>query len=86
MRRVIVHIDRVSLHGLDASAARIVTAALQQELSSRFADPGLSLSALQVAMLPPLHLGATPGAAALGRAARSAVAAALGAQPARRPA
>ena len=86
MRRVIVHIDRLSLHGLDASAARVATAALQQELSSRFADPGLALSALHVATLPPLHLGATPGAAALGRAAGSAVATALASQPARRPA
>ena len=86
MRRVIVHIDRVSLHGLDASAARVVTAALRQELSSRIADPALTLSALQVATLPPLHLGATPGAAALGRAAGSAVATALAARPVRRPA
>lgn len=79
MRRVVVHIDRLALHGLATRDARAVTDALHGELAGLLARPGTPLAMLQVpaATAPALRLGAASTPAALGRAAAGAVATAI---------
>jgi hypothetical protein len=79
MRRVVLHIDRLALHGLAAAEARAVTAALRSELSALLAQPATPLAPLRVEAAPAQRIGAAPTPAALGRAAAGAVAAAIGA-------
>ncbi len=79
MRRVVVHIDRLALHGLARHDARAVTDALHDELAGLLGRPGTPLAVHQVPVttVPALRLGAGSTPAALGRAAAGAVATAI---------
>jgi hypothetical protein len=76
MTRLVVHIDRLVLHGVAPSQRMAVAQALQQELQRQLAEPGAlerwaglsSRPRLDVAPLPSAALQPAPAGAALGSA------------------
>ena len=79
MPRIVLHIDRLLLHGVDRADAAAVSEALQAALRAQLAAQGIAALATHAAATR-LHAGRVPvpqggGAAALGQAVGTRIAA-----------